>query len=303
MSFIPLINDNKNLISSETSLKYFLVQAIASSVLLFRIILFRIKHNLLNSIIINNNYIISIILSSLLLKRGTAPFHWWFPNVIEGLSWINALILITWQKIAPLILISYIIIKSIFLVCIITSVIIGSILGINQTSIRKLIAYSSINHLGWILAAIQSRESLWIIYFLFYSFLSINLIYIFNIYSLSHINQIFTIFFNLKIIKFFIFLNLLSLGGLPPFIGFIPKWLVIQIITINNQLLLIFIIIIITLITLFFYIRICYSAFIINYYELNINLSINYFYIKNKICIIISFFSIFGFFIIRLIYF
>lgn len=303
MSFIPLIVDNKNLISSETSLKYFLIQAIASSVLLFGIILFIIKYNFLNVINLDNNYSKLIILSSLLLKSGTSPFHWWFPNVIEGLSWINSLILITWQKIAPLILISYLIINTIFSICILLSIIIGSIIGLNQTSLRKLIAYSSINHLGWIIASIQINESLWIIYFLFYCFLSFNLIFIFNIYSVSHINQLFSIFFNNKQVKFFIFINFLSLGGLPPFIGFIPKWIVIQQITYNNQLILIFIIIITALITLFFYLRLCYSAFIINYFELNINYISNIHKNYNFLFLFSSFLSIFGFFIIRLIYF
>ena len=74
--------------------------ALASAVLLFAIILFLLENNLL--INLDNSYSRIIIISSLLLKRGTAPFHFWFPNVIEGLSWINSLILITWQKIAPL---------------------------------------------------------------------------------------------------------------------------------------------------------------------------------------------------------
>ncbi|RCK67899.1 hypothetical protein DT076_19060 [Desertihabitans brevis] len=70
LSFIPLIRDNK-LISTEASLKYFLTQALASSVFLFATILF-----LLNSNKINSNFLIEIIIfSSLLLKRGSAPFH------------------------------------------------------------------------------------------------------------------------------------------------------------------------------------------------------------------------------------
>jgi NADH-ubiquinone oxidoreductase chain 2 len=72
LSFIPLIRDD-NLISTEASLKYFLTQALASSILLFRVILFIINRNLINNI--SGNYINIIILSSLLLKRGAAPFH------------------------------------------------------------------------------------------------------------------------------------------------------------------------------------------------------------------------------------
>lgn len=271
----------------------------ASSVFLFAVILF-----LLNSSKTNSNYFIEIIIfSSLLLKRGSAPFHFWFPNVIEGLSWTNALILITWQKIAPLILISYIIFKPLIITSIILSRLIGALGGLNQTSLRKLIAYSSINHLGWILAAIYNRNLLWITYFLFYSFLSFAIIFIFNIFKTSHINQLFSLFFHSKVIKFFLFFNLLSLGGLPPFLGFFPKWIVIQSLTINNQLFLLTFIVLITLITLYFYIRLSYRAFILNYYENN---WLNYSIFKSsymKIFITFSFISIFGLFLISSLYF
>nr|YP_010895301.1 NADH dehydrogenase subunit 2 [Verrallia virginica]WJW73892.1 NADH dehydrogenase subunit 2 [Verrallia virginica] len=303
LSFIPLMSDNKNLISSETSLKYFLIQAIASSILLFSIILFMTKSNFLNTMILKNDYSKSMILSSLMLKSGMSPFHWWFPNVMEGLSWMNCLILMTWQKIAPLTLISYLVTKFMFLLCIFSSVFIGSIMGLNQTSLRKLMAYSSINHLGWMLASMQSNELMWMIYFLFYSFLSFNLIFMFNNFNLSHFNQLFSSFFNNKMIKLFLFLNFLSLGGLPPFIGFIPKWLVIQQMTFNNQSFLVFFMMLTTLITLFFYIRICYSAFLINYFELNSILITSYYKFSNFLWFFMSFISIFGLFIISLMYF
>ena len=287
------------MISTEASLKYFLTQALASSVFLFAVILF-----MLNSRKRNSNYFIEIIIfSSLLLKRGSAPFHFWFPNVIEGLSWLNALILITWQKIAPLILISYVIFKPLIIISIILSGLIGALGGLNQTSLRKLIAYSSINHLGWILAAIYNSNLLWITYFLFYTFLTFSIIFIFNIFKISHINQLFSIFFHSKTIKFFLFFNLLSLGGLPPFLGFFPKWIVIQSLTINSQLFLLTFIVLITLITLYFYIRLCYRAFILNYFENNwINFSFyKSFYIK--IFIICSFFSSFRLFLVSSLYF
>ena len=298
LAFIPLIRDNK-LISTEASLKYFLTQALASSVFLFAVILF-----LLNSSKSNSNYFIEIIIfSSLLLKRGSAPFHFWFPNVMEGLSWLNALILITWQKIAPLILISYIIFKPLIITRIILSSLIGALGGLNQTSLRKLIAYSSINHLGWILAAIYNSNLLWITYSIFYSFLTFSIIFIFNMFKTSHIDQLFSLFFHSKVIKFFLFFNLLSLGGLPPFLGFFPKWIVIQSLTINNQLFLLTFIVLITLITLYFYMRLCYRAFILNYHENNWLTASIYKSLYIKIFIICSFFSSFGLFLISSLYF
>nr|YP_010895197.1 NADH dehydrogenase subunit 2 [Nephrocerus lapponicus]WJW73736.1 NADH dehydrogenase subunit 2 [Nephrocerus lapponicus] len=303
LSFIPLMKDNKiNLMSAEASLKYFLTQALASSVLLMAIIMFMMKYNLIFSLNNYFNYENTMILSSLLLKSGTAPFHWWFTNVLEGLSWMNSLILMTWQKLAPLMLISYIVIKPMILFCIISSVIIGSLGGLNQTSLRKLMAFSSINHLGWMLMAMYFNESMWMLYFCFYSFLSFNLVFLFNLFKLYHINQLFSLFFKNKLIKFFLFLNFLSLGGLPPFMGFIPKWLTIQQLIMNNQLLMIFILLMTSLITLFFYLRLCYTTFMLNYFEMNFIFFSKMNNLMMKSYLLLSFISTFGLMLISLIF-
>lgn len=209
----------------------------------------------------------------------------------------------TWQKIAPLILISYCLLPSFFTVIIALSIIIGSLGGLNQTSLRKIIAFSSINHLGWILAAILLIENLWEIYFSIYTFLSFSIIYIFHSFKLSHINQAFSLFNNAPLIKFCLFINLLSLGGLPPFLGFFPKWLIIQSLSINNIIFLIFIIVCITLITLYYYIRISYASFIINYWEISWNFKNNF---NNQIInftYFLTFISISGLLLINWLYF
>nr|QIC20361.1 NADH dehydrogenase subunit 2 [Oreogeton sp. DY-2020] len=305
LSFIPLMNDNNenNLMSTEASLKYFLTQALASSILLFSIIIIMLKFNYPYQMNLNYNFMNMIILSSLLMKSGTAPFHFWFPTVMEGLNWINSLILMTWQKIAPLMLISYFNYSLIFIMAILLSVLIGSLGGLNQTSLRKIMSFSSINHLGWMLAAMISSESLWMLYFMVYCFLSMNLILFFNMFNLFHINQLFSSFFNSKVIKFTFLLNLLSLGGLPPFLGFLPKFMVIQMLTINNQMFLMTLMTMMTLITLYFYLRLCYSAFMINYYENNwsYNMYVNNFMMK--IYLTLSFFSSVTLFSVSLIYF
>nr|AEZ35026.1 NADH dehydrogenase subunit 2 [Amiota apodemata] len=301
LSFIPLMSDNNNLMSTESSLKYFLTQALASTVLLFSIILLMLKNNFF--IEMNSTYISSIMLSSLLLKSGAAPFHFWFPNLMEGLTWMNSLILMTWQKIAPLILISYLNIKELMLISIILSVIVGSLGGLNQTSLRKLMAFSSINHLGWMLSAMNISELTWLIYFMFYAFLSMVLTFMFNIFKTFHLNQLFSLYFNSKILKFMLFMNFLSLGGLPPFIGFLPKWIVIQHLSFNNQFFLLTILMMTTLITLFFYLRICYAAFMLNYYENNWTINMQFSNFNLNCYLFLSFISLFGFILISVFYF
>uniref|UniRef100_A0A1Q1MPI5 NADH-ubiquinone oxidoreductase chain 2 n=1 Tax=Diestrammena asynamora TaxID=470930 RepID=A0A1Q1MPI5_9ORTH len=266
LSFIPMMSSSKNTMSTEASLKYFLIQALASTVLLFSIILLHLSSSML--LFITNDMFQILISSTLLLKMGAAPLHFWFPGVMEGLSWMNCLILTIWQKIAPLMLLSYLVKINVFIIIIIiTSVMIGSIGGLNQTAMKKIMAYSSINHLGWMIAAMMSGENLWMAYFLIYSMLTTTLIFIFQTFQIFHINQTFLMLNNNPLLKFSIFTCLLSLGGLPPFLGFFPKWLVIQSMTENNMILLITLMVVMTLITLFYYLRICYSAFLLSYSE------------------------------------
>nr|QLY90279.1 NADH dehydrogenase subunit 2 [Pherbellia dubia] len=299
LSFIPLMSDN-NLMSTEASLKYFLTQALASAVLLFSIILFMLENKIMLQY--NMNYSSLMIISSLLMKSGAAPFHFWFPNVMEGLSWMNALILMTWQKIAPMMLLSYLIYNDFILLSVIFSSMMGSLGGLNQTSLRKLMAYSSINHLGWMLMAMYSSEMLWLNYFLFYSFLSFSLILFFNLFKMFHLNQLFSNFFHSPILSFILLLNLLSLGGLPPFLGFFPKWMVIQSLTENYQLSFVIILTVTTLITLYFYLRLCYSAFMLSYHETNWSFKILFNSFSMNLYLWFSFMSTVGMMLISLFY-
>nr|YP_009050401.1 NADH dehydrogenase subunit 2 [Daimio tethys]AIC37396.1 NADH dehydrogenase subunit 2 [Daimio tethys] len=263
LSFIPLISSPNNLFSSEASLKYFLTQSIASINFLFSILL---KMIFMKTFEINN--LISIMInSSLMMKMGSAPFHFWFPNIIEGMSWLNCFILMTWQKITPMILLSYYLNTNFLIIIMIINTSIGAIGGLNQTSLRKLMSFSSINNLGWLMFAIMISESLWLLYFFMYTFLTSIMCFLFYIMNIYFINQLFM--FNMNFLfKFFLLMNFLSLGGLPPLLGFFPKWMVINFMISNKFLITSFIFIMMSLITLFFYIRIIYSCLMFNYLKL-----------------------------------
>nr|YP_010946856.1 NADH dehydrogenase subunit 2 [Rhabdoblatta similsinuata]WGO57613.1 NADH dehydrogenase subunit 2 [Rhabdoblatta similsinuata] len=262
LSFIPLMSNNNNIFTTEAALKYFLIQALASSTLLFIII----SKSLIESMftMLNSSFTSIMISTPLLMKSGAAPLHWWFPSVMEGLSWNNCFILMTIQKIAPLMLISYTINFNVFLTFIVlSSIIIGAIGGYNQTSIRKILTYSSINHMGWMLVAMLMGENMWILYFLIYSLLTLTIIMIVMPFQISFVNQTYLINDENKIMKFLLFSSLLSLGGIPPFLGFLPKWMIIQFMMTNWSMVIISIMVVFSLITLYYYLRISYSAFII----------------------------------------
>nr|APX40616.1 NADH dehydrogenase subunit 2 [Psylliodes chrysocephala] len=277
LSIIPLFKSHKNYYPAEATLKYFITQSLASTIILFSIIF---SMNMSDFIPQNFNYWMMMILNSaLLMKLGAAPFHSWFPEVAEGLNWFNNLILMTWQKLAPSILIMYNMNMMLFFtLIIIISSIIGGIYGINQVSLRKILAYSSINHIAWMLASMLNNKMIWMIYFIIYSLITLNIILIFYFFNIFYINQLFNSLNSNKMFKMLFILNFFSLGGLPPFLGFLPKWLVINFLINNNFYMLSLILVIFTLLTLFFYIRITFSTLMFKMNESLIKpMKINYF--------------------------
>lgn len=149
--------------------------------------------------------------------------------------------------------------------------------------------------MGWILRSILNNEFILKIYFFFYFFLSFCIIFIFNKFKLFNLNQIFLIKINKKIQKLIFFVPLFSLGGLPPFLGFFPKWIILEILIFINFYLLSFLLINFSLITLYFYIRICYSSLLLNHNNLNYNFFLKLNTKKNINFInFLIFFSIFG---------
>lgn len=292
ISIIPLIQTKKNILSNESSIKYFIVQAIASTVILISVICLITNTSMYRNI--DNSFLpLLIINSALVTKIGIAPFHFWFPEVMEGLSWLNCLLILTWQKLAPIVLLMYNIRFIQFLTLIIlTSIVVRGIIGFNQVSLRKVLAYSSINHIGWIIRSIIVDQAVWIIYFIVYTVISINIVIIFKTLNVFFLNQLYQTINNNALVKLLFIINFLSLRGVPPFLGFIPKWITIQVLVINGIILLPTIIIIFTIITVFIYIRITLSTLLINTNECNWNSSIPLTKFKQSILSLINFVTI-----------
>nr|YP_008854831.1 NADH dehydrogenase subunit 2 [Cherax glaber]AHA59412.1 NADH dehydrogenase subunit 2 [Cherax glaber] len=253
MSFIPLISSKTNQLPSEASLKYFLIQALGSAIII-----------LASSLTLLYPSFIPLIISlALLLKLGAAPFHFWFPQVMEGLNWIQVIILMTIQKLAPMFLMSYLSMglftnTSIFISAM-SSAIIGALGGMNQTSLRKILSYSSINHMSWMLIAMLISETSWMIYFLMYVLISSSVaLYFMSLQSFYFSHLIHSNTSSLS--KIISALSLFSLGGMPPFSGFIPKWIIIQEMIQSSFLFSLLIFLLSSLVTLYFYIRLTLST-------------------------------------------
>nr|AAZ08215.1 NADH dehydrogenase subunit 2 [Daktulosphaira vitifoliae] len=247
-SIIPIMNmKSSSIYTMESIMKYFLIQAFAS-ILLLLMLLFKSFY-----FMINTNFMMTI---PLMIKLSLMPFHLWLPSMIEGLNWMVCFLMLTWQKISPMILISYLIInKNLLFTIILLSI--NSIFGMNQNSVRKIMAMSSINNSSWMLIAIIINENLWLNYFMIYSIINMLIIIIFMKYNINYINQL--KFFNLN---FFFKLNILmlifSLMGLPPMLGFLMKWMLIQNIIYLKLYSILIVLITVTIMNLYFYLKMCY---------------------------------------------
>nr|QXP99386.1 NADH dehydrogenase subunit 2 [Eoscarta assimilis] len=284
ISFIPMMYMKKNYYTSECSMKYFIIQSMGSAILLFGMVMVYFK--------MNEN----MMMFGLMIKLGVAPFHMWMISLMESLNWLNCLILTTWQKIATLMLLSYLInYSSIYNV--ILSLVVGSIGGINQLSIKKMLAYSSINSMGWIMMTMMTSMKIWINYFLIYSMMITSLIMILMKMKINYLNQS-LISINSPLTKMYMSTVMMSLGGLPPMMGFLPKLMVIQMMIITKNYLMIIIMVLTSLITMFYYMQICTTLLMLN----STKTKWIYFYNKNyKLLTMMSMLNMFGFIIIMII--
>nr|YP_009871092.1 NADH dehydrogenase subunit 2 [Siphonosoma cumanense]QKS32604.1 NADH dehydrogenase subunit 2 [Siphonosoma cumanense] len=261
LSFIPLLTSSKSMQETESSVKYFFAQGVGSALILM-------------GAFYNFNFASFFILIGLLFKLGAAPFHLWFPSAMSGISWNSCILMSTWQKIAPLSLLTtlsqswpLLILSSAAL-----SALMGGLMGINQSYLRALLAYSSITHTGWMLALITQSYPIMISYFLIYSIISVSIMM-----SLNNSNALSLSFFTSY--PLLMFLQLLSLGGLPPLTGFAAKLLSLSYLA-PFSLPLSLILILGSLLGLYYYLTmtfsILYSSFLypkISYSPLSLNLS------------------------------
>nr|AIZ58672.1 NADH dehydrogenase subunit 2 [Ornithodoros pavimentosus]AIZ58685.1 NADH dehydrogenase subunit 2 [Ornithodoros pavimentosus] len=250
MSFIPLISSKKSLISINSTVTYFIPQAFASVIFIFLASICTLNMKISS----NLNSLITLIMT---LKLGAAPFHIWLPQSSEGMSYLGFLLLMTVQKIIPLHMMSTIQ-SNIILLPIIMSAMIGSIGGLNQFSLRKILAYSSISHLSWMMTLISFTSTSWMLYLLIYSMMMSSII---NMNKQINLNFFSQINYLSMTNSFYLMISMLTLGGLPPMIGFFIKWMTLKIV-VNNMILISIPLIISSLINLYFYTRILYPVFL-----------------------------------------
>nr|UVF71827.1 NADH dehydrogenase subunit 2 [Sphenomorphus cryptotis]UVF71828.1 NADH dehydrogenase subunit 2 [Sphenomorphus cryptotis] len=261
LAIIPIIAKQHTPRATEAATKYFLTQAAASATLLFSSTVNAWSVGTWDILQLTNLPACVLLTTALSMKLGLAPLHFWLPEVLQGTSLKTALIITTWQKLAPLALL-YLTHHSLHTPTLLTmgllSTLIGGWSGLNQTQTRKIMAYSSIAHLGWMASILTLSPDIMLLNLALYILMTLSMFMLLILSSSKTIKDMTTTWMISPTISALILLLLMSLGGLPPLTGFMPKWLILQELISHSLTTTATMMALSALLSLFFYLRLSY---------------------------------------------
>ncbi|YP_636998.1 NADH dehydrogenase subunit 2 (mitochondrion) [Nipponia nippon] len=263
LAIIPLISKSHHPRAVEAAIKYFLVQAAASALVLFSSMTNAWFTGQWDITQLSHPTSSLLLTTAVAMKLGLVPFHFWFPEVLQGSSLTTALLLSTVMKFPPitiLFLTSHSLNPTLLTAMAIASAALGGWMGLNQTQTRKILAFSSISHLGWMAIIIVYNPKLTLLTFYLYSLMTTTVFLTLNTTKTLNLSTLMTSWTKTPMLNATLMLTLLSLAGLPPLTGFLPKWLIIQELTKQEMTAAATIITMLSLLGLFFYLRLAYYS-------------------------------------------
>nr|AEP94615.1 NADH dehydrogenase subunit 2 [Mimus gilvus] len=263
LAVLPLISKSHHPRAIEAATKYFLVQAAASALVLFSSMTNAWNTGQWDITQLTYPMSCTILTAAIAMKLGLAPFHFWFPEVLQGCSLLTGLLLSTAVKFPPIVLLfmtSQSLNPTLMTTMAILSAALGGWAGLNQTQTRKILAFSSISHLGWMAAIIIYSPKLALLSFYLYVMMTAAVFLTLNSIKTLKLSTLMTTWTKTPALSAMLMLTLLSLAGLPPLTGFLPKWLIIQELTKQEMIPTAMTMALLSLLSLFFYLRLAYCA-------------------------------------------
>nr|YP_001293698.1 NADH dehydrogenase subunit 2 [Dorosoma petenense]BAF64011.1 NADH dehydrogenase subunit 2 [Dorosoma petenense] len=261
LAIIPLMAHQHHPRAVEATTKYFLTQATAAAMILFASTTNAWLSGQWEITQLSNPVACTIAMTALALKIGLAPTHFWLPEVLQGISLTTGLILSTWQKLAPFALIMQVADNAhphLLTILAVSSTLIGGWGGLNQTQLRKILAYSSIAHLGWMILVAQMAPQMTLLALVTYIVMTTAAFLTLDKVDSTKTITLASAWTKAPTLSALTCLVLLSLGGLPPLTGFMPKWMILQEVSNQGFPLTATVIAMTALLSLYFYLRLTY---------------------------------------------
>nr|QBX88900.1 NADH dehydrogenase subunit 2 [Chaetura chapmani chapmani] len=263
LAIIPLIAKHHHPRAIEAAIKYFLVQAAASTLLLFSSTINAWSSGQWDITQLSHPVSCTLLTTAIAMKLGLVPFHFWFPEVLQGSSLTTAMLLSTMMKFPPitiLLMTAHSLNPALLTTMAISSAALGGWMGLNQTQTRKILAFSSVSHLGWMTIILIYSPKLTLLTFYMYCLMTITVFLTLNTTKTLKLSTMMTSWTKTPMLNATLMLTLLSLAGLPPLTGFLPKWLITQELTKQEMTSTATIITLLSLLGLFFYLRLAYYS-------------------------------------------
>nr|ANS70858.1 NADH dehydrogenase subunit 2 [Cinnyris reichenowi]APC45375.1 NADH dehydrogenase subunit II [Cinnyris reichenowi] len=263
LAILPLISKSHHPRAIEAATKYFLTQAAASTLVLFASMTNAWHTGQWDITQLTHPTSCLILTSAISMKLGLVPFHFWFPEVLQGSPLTTGLLLSTVMKLPPLTLFyltSPSLNSTVLVTMAVLSAALGGWMGLNQTQIRKIMAFSSISHLGWMAVILTYDPKLTLLNFYLYSMMTAAVFLTLNTIKALKLTTLMTAWTKVPPLNAMLLLTLLSLAGLPPLTGFLPKWLIIQELTKQDMAPAATMLALLSLLSLFFYLRLAYCT-------------------------------------------
>nr|BAL43883.1 NADH dehydrogenase subunit 2 [Gilchristella aestuaria] len=262
LAIIPLMAQQHHPRAVEATTKYFITQATAAAMILFASTLNAWNTGQWEITQLSDPTCASIATTALALKIGLAPMHFWLPEVLQGITLNTGLILSTWQKLAPFALIIQVADNAhpyLLTALAVSSTLVGGWGGLNQTQLRKILAYSSVAHLGWMILVAQMAPQMTLMALITYIVMTTAAFLTLEKTNATKIVTLASTWTKAPTLNALTCLVLLSLGGLPPLTGFMPKWFILQEVTSQGFPATATVIALTALLSLYFYLRLTYA--------------------------------------------
>lgn len=285
--YILAARERESAKSTEAGVKYFVLGALGSGLLLLGMTITYAQSGLTS---IGVEPILSeagqaeapymnigtLVLVGLYFKIGAAPFHMWVPDVYEGASTKVTAYFAVVPKIAYLAIIMHIGIPLNNLVIGTLSIIIGAIGAINQTSLKRMLAYSGIGHIGFMLLGLAAETTAGfqavMIYYVLYVIMTLSTFMIIITLGIEKIAELRGLSRRNGALGMSLGLIMMSLAGVPPLVGFLSKYLIIRSIIEAGEIEWAIVAIVVSVISSFYYVRLIQFMYFEDKAEVGIDL-------------------------------
>ena len=279
----------------EAALKYFVLGAIASGLLLYgmsmiygisgslnigEVMAFSSGATLASRDILVLNFGLVFLVIGIAFKLGAVPFHMWVPDVYQGAPTSVTMFIATVPKIAAVAMLVRLLVdglgtmqtywSDLFMMLAILSIALGSIVALLQTNIKRLLAYSTISHIGFVLLGFSTgviggygAAVFYILAYVLMSLAAFGIIILLNKkgFEADLISDYKGLSKHSPWFALMMLIVMLSMAGMPPFIGFYAKLFVLQQVVSNGMIVVAIIAVVFAVISAYYYLQIIKSMY------------------------------------------